>query len=106
MQRVLLTHYQNFRYLADRTVVILKALERQAELEELIAWAQKKRLKRPLKHYQIRLLDEEQRLAFYNIRHPKLLEFCEWLRVFRAQLKGNRSDFTKGTAAKYRLVLR
>jgi hypothetical protein len=106
MQRVLQTHYQNFRYLADRTIVILKALERQAELEELIAWAQRKRLKRPLKHFQIRLLDEEQRLAFYNMRHPKLLEFCEWLRIFRAQIKGNRSGFKRGKVSKYRLVVR
>lgn len=106
MHRSFLIHWQNCRYLADRINVIFQAIERQAELEELIAWAKDKKLKHPLRFYRIRLQDEEQKLASYRMRFPGLFKLCEWWRTLTVQLKGNRPRFIKGTAAKYRLVPR
>src|SRR5689334_3635882 len=51
-------------------------LTRQAELERLIQWAEKKHLKNPGKCYQSRLEDERRRIFFYRVRSPKLTFFA------------------------------
>ena len=76
---------------------------RQADLERLVRWATRKRLSGPRAHYQVLLIDTEQRLLQHQLRHPHV---AWWLRFF--------FDLTtlvfpvprycrKGLAAKYRL---
>ncbi len=51
---------------------ILSKLRYQDELEELIAWAKRKRLSGPLKSYKIKLHHIERDLCTLNIRNPQL----------------------------------
>lgn len=48
----------------------LRTLNRRAELQRLIRWAQRKRLKGPLRAYQRRIEGEELELNRLNVRYP------------------------------------
>ena len=103
MKKTLTSHWHNLYYTLDRIKVIYGALERQTELEQLIKWAKRKKLTRPRKLYQLRLQDEEQRLATLGMRHPRLIAWCRCLRAAVHQIKGT-STFTKGSVAKYKFT--
>lgn len=52
---------------------ILCSINRQHELRRLIAWAEQKKLEKPLRLYRNRLRDEEARLLRYRIDRPRLV---------------------------------
>lgn len=56
-------------FLAD-FLCSLRALNRRCELQRLVAWAEGKRLERPLRLYRDRLREEDARLLRYRIHAP------------------------------------
>lgn len=60
-------------------LAIHRCLRRRAELRQLIHWAQSKKLVGPRRLYKKRLMDEEERFAFYCIRFRHLIP---WVIVF------------------------
>ncbi|MBL8156503.1 MAG: hypothetical protein JNM70_20150 [Anaerolineae bacterium] len=57
---------------------ILRSCNRRRELLRLVAWAERKRLRRPARLYRFRLEDEEQRLSRYGLHHPTLCRIA-WM---------------------------
>ena len=78
-------------------------LTRQAELERLIAWAEKKRLKNPRKCYQSRLEDERRRIFLFRMRSPKLVFLARWLQRLNSVINPTPRYYRSGSAAGYRM---
>ena len=62
-----------YRRMLHEVYPILCAVNREHELHRLIAWAEQKRLEKPLRLYTNRLRDEEARILRHRIRHPRLV---------------------------------
>src|SRR5436305_9434026 len=77
-------------------------LTRQAELERLILWAEKKRLKNPRKCYQSRLDDERRRIFVYRLRSPRLTFLARWLQRLNTLINPAPRYYRSGSAAGYR----
>src|SRR5258708_32327770 len=77
-------------------------LTRQAELERLIRWAEKKRLKNPRKCYQSRLEDERRRIFFYRVRSPRLTFLARWLQRLNTVINPSPRYYRGGSAVGYR----
>jgi hypothetical protein len=60
---------------------ILRAMNRQSELERLVEWARRKKLPGPLRCYQSRLEDEARRVMRYSLSSPSLARWAR--RVYR-----------------------
>lgn len=66
------THFK-FRLASQHFWLLLRTLNRRAELERLVIWATRKRLAGPREFYRSRLLDEEVRLSRYTTTSPRLV---------------------------------
>lgn len=78
------------------------ALHRRAELQQLIRWATRKRLTKPLRLYEIRLKEEEARLLQYQCHSRRLTFWTQiiyWIGILIAPAP---RYYRKGSAAKYR----
>lgn len=83
---------------------ICGSLNRKHDLEQLIAWATRKHLTRPLAHYQKLLIDEEQRLWRYQQRHPLASTFAELAVSLSDYINPKtKTAYFRGHAAKYRI---
>jgi hypothetical protein len=76
-------------------------LERQAELEQLIAWSQRKQLTGVRRNYQNKLIDQEQKLFRAAVRSPQLLTCARWLYSVKFLLAPT-PRYYSGYAAKYK----
>src|SRR5687768_12679101 len=92
-QSFLTAQLRRFSYYRNVILCIIGSLARYDELERLVRWAKRKRLPGPHKAYVWRLTDEEQRLARFQSRYPRLFAFCELARVFIQQLTPSRRDY-------------
>lgn len=81
---------------------ILCALNRQAELKRLAAWAERKRLPGPRKLYLFRLADEETRLMRHRFRSPRLTAWARVAHRLHCLVNPAPRYPAKGAAAKYR----
>ncbi len=81
---------------------ILGILHRRAELRQLIKWATRKRLTKPLRLYERRLQEEEDRLFQYRRRARHLLIWAQIVRWIGALIAPSPRYHRKGAAAKYR----
>jgi hypothetical protein len=80
---------------------IYSVFERRAELQELVVWAKRKRLKGVERAYYTRLSDEERRLFQAYFHHPHLTRFAHALHVLKRLFAPN-PRYYSGYAAKYR----
>ena len=55
---------------------ILRAVNREEELNRLAQWAKRKRLARPLRLYENWLADEKQRILRYRMNSPRLVSLA------------------------------
>ncbi len=81
---------------------ILHTFNRQAELGRLITWADRKQLRGPLRRYVQRRQQEEERLAYYAIRFPKLMKHARRLHAVGNLISPAPCFPAKGSAAYYR----
>jgi hypothetical protein len=82
---------------------ILDILSLQDELERLVVWSGRKRLKGVKAHY-IRLLkDVEMRLSYKRLKRPYLTEVAKWVYCAVAMLNPPPDVYPKGAGAKYSL---
>jgi hypothetical protein len=81
---------------------ILHSLNRRNELSRLISWAGRKRLPKPLKLYQFRYANEEQRLFRYAISCPRLTSFARFLFHINRLISSPPRYMPKGSAQIYR----
>lgn len=93
-----------FHFLRERRTqfsAVVRTLHRYDELVDLIAWAKRKRLYKPLYCYQSRLEDEEKRLFRATVRTPRLVQLASIIHCFKKQLLPS-PRYYRGYAAKYR----
>lgn len=81
---------------------IVKALNRRNDLYNLIAWAERKRLNKPLKLYWFRVMDEEHRLLVYGVRYPHLTKLAHLLQFLKNMLAFRPAYYLRGSAYCYR----
>lgn len=81
---------------------VYRLLNRRAELERLIRWAARKRLKGPRLFYERRKQDTEQRLWRYTMRVPQLARYARWLHLLYRLLFPPVRYPRKGAAGGYR----
>jgi hypothetical protein len=82
--------------------VILKALHQKADLEQLTAWAKRRRLKPPFKHYKTLLYEVEMKLFYKRVRFRALSFWAEI--VFEVIKTFSPSPvYKKGWAGRYSL---
>lgn len=84
-----------------KTTLILKALHRRDELEQLIQWAKRKRLSYPLQSYRNRLADIELLINRYMLQYPNLMRWARWLHILNQAIAPSPNYYGKGSAAKY-----
>lgn len=89
------------RYNFRRFTYCLAALRRRQDLRELIQWAERKRLRGPVKAYYSRFLDEEARLSRYHLTCPRTYFYARILFRIERLLTPPRTYY-RGSAAKYR----
>jgi hypothetical protein len=82
------------------------ALNRRAELERLVAWATRKRLPGPRRLYRSRLLAEEQRVARYGRRFPRLAAWAAVAHRLYVCLTPRPRHPSRGAAVGYRFLTR
>lgn len=93
-----------FHFLRERRSqfsAIVRTLQCYDELVDLIAWAKRKRLYKPLSCYQNRLEDEANRLFRATVRTPRLVQLASIVHCFKKQLLPT-PRYYRGYAAKYR----
>lgn len=90
----------------DTFYTIYCALNRRADLERLVAWATRKRRPGPRRLYLSRLRDEEQRLARYGMRSPRLVGWAMAAHRLHALLSPRPRYPARGSAAAYRTPTR
>jgi hypothetical protein len=98
MQRVLYSLAET----TNATPVIIRILKRRHELNNLITWAGKKRLKAVQAAYINRLGDEEKRYLRATLHYPRLTRFLTVLHALWGILASTPRYFPKDSAAKYR----
>ena len=82
--------------------IILCTMNRRAELERLIEWANRKRLAGPRRAYQSRYWDEERRLLHYRVDVPQLVNHARILYRLKCLLAPAPRYYSRGAAAGYR----
>lgn len=92
----------NLRQFISDYWTICGILNRKYDLEQLVAWATRKRLAAPRQLYQRLLIDEDKRLWKYERRSPLAARFAQIAVSLNALLNPPRSRYTKGYASKYR----
>lgn len=80
---------------------VLRLLNRQAELEQLIAWAERKRLAGPLRCYTFHLRDTERLLFRYRVNNSAAVHGAMWLYRLRRALFPPPRYLTHGAARGY-----
>jgi hypothetical protein len=96
------SEWRKVRLTWQEFVAVFRIYNRRAELRRLLEWASRKRLIRPHRLYQSRLLDEEQRLACYTVRSPNIVTYAYLLHKFIKVAFPPPRYYRKGSAAKYR----
>jgi hypothetical protein len=84
------------------SLAVLRCLQRRSELRQLVQWAQRKRLSKPLRLYQNRLLDEEIRLNHYTLQRPRPTLTLRWIFWFYKRLVPAPRYYRRGSAVWYR----
>jgi hypothetical protein len=79
----------------------VRLLDRQSDLQGLIRWAQRKRLKPQTDYYQSLLVDAERRLARLRLVAPAALRWAVVLRFIAARLIHEKHVYRRGAARKY-----
>lgn len=79
----------------------LRALNRRAELLRLIRWAQRKRLKGPLRMYQRWLEDEELELNRLNVRYREPARWAYWVHLLNRLLFPAPTRHSRDAARRY-----
>ncbi len=82
--------------------LVFLSLNRQAELQRIIRWAQRKRLAQPLKFYRRRLEDEQVRHARYALISPRAAIVARWVHFLTRPFRPTPRFYHKGSAAPYR----
>jgi hypothetical protein len=81
---------------------ILCILNRQFELEQLVQWAERKHLSRPLRLYRNRLADEESCVLRYRVDSPRLFAYAHLLFQLNNLISSPPRYPAKGSAKMYR----
>ena len=97
------TTWYSSRFLWLDTTYILETFTQRDELQRLIHWASRRKLRRVRDHYRRLLDDVEMRLSSQALRHRHLTELAEWLYCLATMLNPSPHVYAKGAAAKYRL---
>ena len=79
------------------------SLNRQAELERLIQWAQRKRLVVPLKLYRQQLEDEQVRYSRYTMISPRITRFAHIIHFLTRPFRPTPCSYRKGSATGYKV---
>ena len=82
--------------------VVYRSLNRKAELERLVRWAERKGLPGPREAYQRKVGDEERRLLQHTFRSPRLVRRARLLHWFSRLVRTTPRYPAKGSAAAYR----
>lgn len=82
---------------------IVGVLTRRQDLNELIAWAKRRRLTEVRRCYERRLEDEETRLNRYAVQRPNMTRWARMMFGLHRQLKPKPRYYRRGSAAKYRV---
>ncbi len=82
---------------------IIRNLHQQDDLERLVKWAKRKRLKGPRTYYQRLLFDIQDRLLRQRVRFPHLMFWAKLLYNINLLISPAPQYHAKGSAAKYRL---
>ena len=88
--------------LVQQFYAIYCALNRQAELQRLVEWASRKRLKGPRNYYQLCLQDTQRRIFTLQVRSPRLTTLAWSLQYFNTLLFPTPRYFPSGAAKAYR----
>jgi hypothetical protein len=83
---------------------VLHLMQRRDTLENLVDWAQRKRLVHVQKHYQQLLIDLENRLFWHEVRSGQIIGVARWIHCFRTQLQPSPKYYPRGYASKYCLA--
>jgi len=81
---------------------IVNTLNRRNDLYNLIAWAERKRLTKPLKFYWFRVMDEEHRVLVYGVRDPHLTKLAHAIHNLQTVFAFKPVYYLRGSAACYR----
>jgi len=84
-------------------ISILDVLSQHSELERLVLWSHRKRLRGVNAHYSRLLQDVEGRLSFRAMQHPYLSEIAKWVYCAVTMLNPPPHIYPKGAGAKYSL---
>jgi hypothetical protein len=82
---------------------IWQIVERRNDLERLVAWARRKKLKGVREHYKFLLMETEVRLAEKNIRHHNLFVCATTLNLVFRMFFPSPTSHKKGAAVRYKL---
>jgi hypothetical protein len=82
---------------------IWEIVERRNDLERLVAWARRKKLKGVREHYKFLLMETEIHLADKNIRHHKLFMWATTLNLVFRMICPSPTSYKKGAAVRYKL---
>lgn len=94
--------YYRFKNTWGTVAAIWRFKSHQAELESLIQWAKRKRLKKVLDLYTRQLEETEEKLFILRFRHPESVRFLSILHAFYRELSGYPRYFRADSASKYR----
>ena len=81
---------------------VYRLLNRKAELERLVRWAERKGLPGPREAYQCKVEDEERRLLQHTFRSPSLVRRARLLHWFSQAFRATPRSLAKGSAVAYR----
>jgi hypothetical protein len=96
-------HLVRFHYGWQDYQSAIRLLDRQSDLQGLIRWAQRKRLKHQADYYQSLLVDAERQLARLGMVAPTVLRRALALRRMAALLIPEKRVYRRGAARKYHL---
>lgn len=86
-----------------RTLIIYRLRYSSQELEQLMRWAKRKRLRSAFSHYSWLYRNYDLQLSIYRNHTPISYEIACFLYAFKRQISPKSMHYGKGAAAKYRL---
>jgi hypothetical protein len=101
MYNVIINIVKTWRSLQELRMIV-NAFYRRNDLYNLIAWAEQKRLSRPLKLYWFRVIDEERRILRYTVRYPHLTKLALLLHNLQITFAFRPVYNLRGSASCYR----
>lgn len=92
--------FMQYKFNVHNICSILNLLRTEQELESLVLWAKRKRLKDVRKYYESMLMGLQNKILIFRVKNPRVFTLAKFLQVAETQILP-RPTYKKGFAKKY-----